>query len=92
VLGIVGACLWLALGQGGVRAAYVALGFVLVGLGRRWTYGRALARLGFDRALGAYQMIGALLVGLLILNSARAHLATGRVEWKGRHYATKGPR
>jgi hypothetical protein len=37
-------------------------------------------------------MIGALLVGLLILNSARAHLATGRVEWKGRHYATKGPR
>ena len=92
VLGIVGACLWLALGHGSVRTAGVALGCVLVGLGRQWTYRRALARLGFDRALGAYQVIGALLVGFLVLNSARAHLATGRVEWKGRHYATKGLR
>jgi glycosyltransferase involved in cell wall biosynthesis len=92
VLGMVGACLWLALGRGGMRAEYMMLGCVVLGLWRWWTYRRALARLGFDRALGAYQVIGALLVGLLVLNSARAHLATGRVEWKGRHYATKGPK
>lgn len=90
VWGFVGACLWAAVGQGRTGATLTAIGFLLVVLGRQWSYRQTLARLGFDPALARYQVIGAMLVGGLVLNSARAHRATGRIEWKGRHYATRG--
>jgi hypothetical protein len=48
--------------------------------------------LGFDPALANYQPIGAALLGTLVLSSLRAHRAAGDIEWKGRHYATKGKR
>jgi chlorobactene glucosyltransferase len=92
VLGFVAACLWVIGGQTSVGATLTAIGFFLVALGRQWNYRRALARLGFDPALASYQVIGATLVGGLVLDSARAHRATGRIEWKGRHYATRGKR
>jgi chlorobactene glucosyltransferase len=90
VVGFVAACLWVVVGQAGVGATLMAIGFFLGALGRQWNYRRALARLGFDPALASYQAIGAMLVGGLVLNSARAHRGTGRIEWKGRYYATKG--
>ena len=90
VLVLIAACLWMALGRGGVRALAVAILFFLVALGRQWSYARALGRLGFEPTLANYQPMGSLLVGLLMLNSWRAHRAAGSIEWKGRRYATKG--
>jgi chlorobactene glucosyltransferase len=90
VAGFVAACLWLIAGQATVSAALAAIGFFLVVLGRQWDYRRALARLGFTPALASYQMIGAILVGGLLLNSARVHRAAGRIEWKGRYYPRRG--
>jgi hypothetical protein len=37
-----------------------------------------------------YLPVGAALLGILVLESRRAHRATGNIEWKGRYYATKG--
>ena len=90
VLAFVAACLWVALARAGGVATLMALGLFLLALARQWNYGRALARLGFDPALASYQPIGAALLGALMLSSLRAHRATGNIEWKGRHYATKG--
>jgi hypothetical protein len=67
-----------------------ALALFILALARQWNYGQALARLGFDPALANYQPIGAALLGALMLGSLRAHRATGSIQWKGRHYATKG--
>ena len=89
-LGFVAACGWVAMGQGGALAILVAIGCFLVAIGRQWSYARTLARLGFDPGLSNYQALGSLLVGALILESARAHRATRRIEWKGRFYPTKG--
>ena len=89
-LGFTAACLWVALAHGGRAITLAALGLFLVTLVRQWSYGRALAHLGFDPALASYQPIGAALLGALMLGSLRAHRATGNIEWKGRHYATKG--
>jgi hypothetical protein len=89
-LGFTAACLWVALAHGGRAITLAALGLFLVTLVRQWRYGRALAHLGFDPALASYQPIGAALLGALMLSSLRAHRATGNIEWKGRHYATKG--
>jgi len=90
VLGFAAACFWLVLGDSGAGAALLATGCAVVVVGRQWSYRRTLGWLGFDSALAGYQVIGAVLVGGLTLNSVRAHRATGRIEWKGRHYATRG--
>jgi glycosyltransferase involved in cell wall biosynthesis len=90
VLAFMAACLCVATARAGGVATLMALGLFLLALARQWNYGRALARLGFDPALASYQPIGAALLGALVLASLRAHRATGNIEWKGRHYATKG--
>jgi hypothetical protein len=90
VLAFVMACLWVPFTRSGVVPALMALGMFLWALTRQWNYGRALARLGFDPALASYQPVGAGLLGTLMLASLRAHRARGSIEWKGRHYATKG--
>jgi hypothetical protein len=82
-------CLFVSAHAGGV-AMLTAVGLFILALARQWNYGRALARLGFDPALANYQPIGAALLGTLMLGSLRAHRATGSIQWKGRHYATKG--
>jgi chlorobactene glucosyltransferase len=86
----VGACVWVALARGGSVATLTVVGLFILALARQWIYGRRLARLGFEPALASYQPIGAALLGTLILDSWRAHRASGSIEWKGRHYATKG--
>jgi hypothetical protein len=90
VWAFVAACLWVALARAGSVATLMAVGLFLLALARQWNYGRALARLEFDPALASYQPIGAALLGALLLSSLRAHRATGNIEWKGRHYSTKG--
>ena len=90
VLAFAVACLYVALGEAGRGVTLVAIGLFLLALARQWNYARALARLGFDPALSSYQVVGAALLGGLLVGSMRAHLATRDIEWKGRHYATKG--
>jgi chlorobactene glucosyltransferase len=89
-MAFVAVCLWVALTRAGGAITLMALGLFVVALARQWNYGQALARLGFDPALASYQSMGAVLLGGLMLGSLRAHRATGNIEWKGRHYATKG--
>jgi chlorobactene glucosyltransferase len=89
-LTFVAVCLWVAVAQ---RVGFAVLASVVlfsVALARQWNYGRALTRLDFDPALASYQPIGAFLLGALMLASLRAHRATGNIQWKGRHYATRG--
>jgi len=76
--------------QGSVPAALLAAALLAITVTRHVSYRRALRRSGFSPALAAYLAPGAALVGCLMLNSARVHLAAGSVEWKGRHYATRG--
>jgi hypothetical protein len=90
VLIFIAACLWVALVRASGFATLMALGFFLLALARQWNYGRALARLGFDPILASYQPIGAALLGALVMGSLRAHRGAGSIQWKGRHYATKG--
>jgi glycosyltransferase involved in cell wall biosynthesis len=90
VLAFMAACGWVAFARAGAAATLIAVGFFWVALARQWNYGRALAHLGFDPVLASYQPIGAALLGALMLGSLRAHRAKGSIEWKGRHYATKG--
>lgn len=82
------ALVW-AMGGGSQWTLFTALGFFLLALLRQWDYGRALARLGLDPHLSGYQTSGAALLGLLLLNSARAYWLGGKIEWKGRLYSTK---
>ena len=81
-------CLWFAAGRGGAAMALAAVALFLLALLRQWSYGRALGRLGFGARLAAYQIPGALLFGLMLLNSAWAYRVARRVEWKGREYST----
>src|SRR5208283_3158735 len=90
ILGFMVACLWIAMGRTVGVVTLVALSMFLMALSRQWNYGRALARLGFNPALASYQPIGAALLGALMLGSLCAHRARGNIEWKGRHYPTKG--
>jgi len=53
---------------------------------RQWNYERSLLRLGFDPRLDVYQLAGAGLFTLLLLNSVRAYKWAGGVRWKGRKY------
>jgi glycosyltransferase involved in cell wall biosynthesis len=89
-LALIAACAWVAFARNAGVAAVVALGFFVLALARQWNYGRTLARLGFDPSLANYQPLGAALLGALLLSSLGAHRITGNIEWKGRHYATKG--
>lgn len=57
---------------------------------RKWNYGRSLTRLGFDPRLDFYQLPGAGLFSLLLMNSLWAHKVAGGVRWKGRSYQTSG--
>jgi glycosyltransferase involved in cell wall biosynthesis len=86
----VAACVWVALARAGSVATLTAMGLFMLALARQWNYGRVLGRLGFEPVLASYQPIGAALLGALMLGSWRAHRAAGSIEWKGRHYATKG--
>jgi glycosyltransferase involved in cell wall biosynthesis len=90
VLAFIAACLWIATARAGGVVLPAAVGLFLLALARQWSYGRRLASLGFDALLANYQPVGAALLGALMLGSIRAHRATGRIEWKGRHYDTKG--
>ena len=90
VVAFIALCAILVLGRGGAATGLVALGCFVVALFRQWGYVRALRRLGFDRSLGNFLVPGAALLGLLMLNSARAHRLGGRVAWKGRNYSTRG--
>jgi len=86
----VAACGWVALGHPHRLAILTAIALFLFTLARQWSYGKALGGLGFDPGLANYQLIGATLLGGLMLSSLRAHHAAGGIQWKGRHYATKG--
>ena len=90
VVAFIALCAILALGRGGVASVLAALGCVVIALLRQWAYARALGRLDFDRSLANYLVPGAALMGLLMLNSVRAHRLGGRVAWKGRKYSTRG--
>jgi hypothetical protein len=83
-------CALLAVGRGSPTATLIALGCFFLTLVRQWRYGQALRNLGFEPSLVNYQIPGAALVALLLLNSARAHVWGGQVNWKGRDYPTKG--
>ncbi|MGA2629117.1 MAG: glycosyltransferase family 2 protein [Terriglobia bacterium] len=90
VVAFIALCALLVLGRGGAASVLAALGCFVVALLRQWAFARALGRLGFDRSLANYWVPGAALLGLLMLNSARAHRLGGRVAWKGRKYSTRG--
>ncbi len=81
-----------ALRQGTALTGPLAILFALVTVLRQESYRQTLGKLGFKRAVGAYLMPGAFLLGLLLLNSAAAHQWIGRVQWKGRDYPTRGGR
>jgi chlorobactene glucosyltransferase len=81
-------CIWLAMGRGSV-VAVLAVVACLLALLRQWAYGPALAKLGFESRLASYEVLGAALLGLLLVNSAWVHRVSGRVQWKGRNYSTK---
>jgi glycosyltransferase involved in cell wall biosynthesis len=83
-------CALVAVGRGGAAVSLAALGCFLLALVRQWRYSQALRNLGFESSLANYQVPGAALVALLLLNSARAHVWGGEVNWKGRNYSTKG--
>jgi chlorobactene glucosyltransferase len=89
-LAFVAVCLLFALAHAGSVAVLTAVGLFILALVRQWNYSQALARLGFDPALASYQPVGAALLGALMLGSLRAHRGAGSIQWKGRHYATKG--
>lgn len=79
-----------AAGWGGQAIGLALAGCFLLVLIRQGFYGRALADLGFDSRLAPYQTVGAALLAMLLLNSARAHVWSGKVYWKGRGYVTRG--
>lgn len=54
-----------------------------------WKYSRRLRDLEFPLHLTLYLIPGALIFGLLLLNSLRAYRWRGSVEWKGRVYSVR---
>ena len=89
-LAFVALCVWSLSAHLGAPAVLAAVILFALSLGRQWSYGHDLEKLGFDPALANYQPIGASLLGVLMLGSLRAHRSTGRIRWKGRQYTTKG--
>ena len=90
VLAFVAMGFWVGVARGGAVATLLAVGWFGWALARQWRYGRALGKLGYDPAVANYLPIGAALLGALLLNSLRVHRTGGKIEWKGRRYATKG--
>lgn len=85
-LGFLVLAVLIALGQdGGWMVAALVVCFAGSVL-REWNYERSLTQLGFDSRLGLYQMPGAGLFGLVLMNSLWAHKVAGGVRWKGRKY------
>ncbi len=85
-LGFVVLGVWVAVGHG---SSWTLTALVLCFVGavlRQWNYTCSLKRLGFDRSLVDYAVIGSWLFALLLLNSLRAYRLAGRVQWKGREY------
>ncbi len=74
----------------GRGAMLFALGLVMLMGGRQMLYARALSKIGFDPALSGYLPVGAAILGALMFSSWRAYSSAGSVQWKGRHYSTKG--
>ncbi|MBI4166357.1 MAG: glycosyltransferase [Acidobacteria bacterium] len=79
-----------AAGLGGQVTGLGLAGCFLLLLIRQARYGRALEDIGFDARLAPYQLVGAGLLALLLLNSARAHVWSGIVYWRGRGCSTRG--
>ncbi len=83
-------CLLIAAGFGGGAMFLGALLCLAVAVVRHRAYRQNLARLGFDLALAKYQVLGAGLLGLLLMSSVREYRLSGQVRWKGRRYSAKG--
>ena len=81
-----------AMGGGSAESVLAAMAFLLIAVIRQWRYAQDLARLGFEPRLASFQIPGAALLGLLMLNSARVHRSGGRIEWKGRVYTSEAKR
>ena len=75
-----------ALGLVGRAGAFAVLGSFALMLARMWTYRRHLGRIGFEPSRSLYGPAGAAVFLLLLLNSIRAYLWAGSVNWKGRSY------
>ena len=87
----VAAAIGVAMGwTGGWVALALATSFLLMVV-RQGRFSRALPKIGFDVRLVNYQTAGAGLMALLLLNSARAHIWSGKIRWKGRGYSTGTP-
>jgi len=54
---------WFALAPTGYAGILLAVGLFVLTLDREWSYGQALARLGFDPALANYQPVALLCWG-----------------------------
>jgi hypothetical protein len=89
-LGFLGLCVLIAAGRGNNAVLLAAVLCFAIAVMRQWAYRQKLVGLGFDPDLANYQILGAGLLGLLLLNSARAYRVAGKVEWKGRDYPAKG--
>ena len=85
-------CVAFALGGGSAESVLAAVVFFFIAVIRQWRYAQDLVRLGFEPRLASYQVPGAALLGLLMLNSARVHRGGGRIQWKGRAYRTEAKR
>jgi chlorobactene glucosyltransferase len=88
-LAFIALCMGMAIGRGGALTVFAALGCFFLTLMRQGRYRQALTKLGFEPSLVNFQISGAALLALLLVNSARAHLWGGTVNWKGRDYKTK---
>lgn len=83
-------CVLIAAGRGGNSLLVAAILCFLIAILRQFAYEQKLVRLGFDPRLANYQILGAGILGLLLLNSARVYRLGGLVQWKGRRYPAKG--
>ncbi len=82
-------CILFALGRGSAATTLAAVVFIVLAVLRQWNYARALSALGFNSRLANYQVPGAALFGLLLLDSWRVHRCSRSVQWKGRRYSAK---
>jgi len=76
-----------ALGGESFLCGLGALGSVSIVAARYVNYERRLRALGFEEGLSKYRSLGALLFGLVLLNSAWAYRHHRTVKWKGRIYS-----
>jgi chlorobactene glucosyltransferase len=89
-LGLLALCVLIAAGRGGDAMLLAAVLCFVIAVVRQFAYEQKLVRLGFDPQLANYQILGAGILGLLLLNSARTYRVAGQVQWKGRDYTAKG--